>query len=88
MTASAFVQPPAAIARSICSASPRNARFTGIAEQSVARARAPDEVVRHVDGGQDPVQPRQHEVGEQQPERDREQRCPHQPTWKVSVKLR
>ncbi len=45
----------------------------GVAEQAVARTRAADEVVRHVDRGQDAVQSRQHQVGEHHPEEEEEE---------------
>jgi hypothetical protein len=40
----------------------------GVAEQAVARAGTTDEVVGDVQLRQDPVQPRQHEIGKQHPE--------------------
>jgi hypothetical protein len=48
----------------------------GVAEEPVARARAADEVVGHVDAGQDAVQPRQHQVRHDDPECDGEQQLP------------
>ena len=48
----------------------------GVAEEPVARARAPDEVVGHVDGGEDAVQSRQHQVGEQRPEQHEAEDAP------------
>ena len=48
----------------------------GVAEESVARPRATDEVVRNVDRREDAVQPREHEVGEQHPEGDRPEQRP------------
>lgn len=48
----------------------------GVAEQSVARASAADEVVRHVDRGEDAVEPRQHQVRQHEPEDDEERDPP------------
>ncbi|HZA04994.1 MAG TPA: hypothetical protein VE617_10535 [Propionibacteriaceae bacterium] len=47
-----------------------------IAEQTIAGPGTPDEVARHVDPGQDAVQSRQHQVGDDHPERDQQQRLP------------
>ncbi len=44
----------------------------GIPEQAVAGAGASDEVIGHVDAGQDGVEPGQNEVGEHRPEDERE----------------
>lgn len=44
----------------------------GIAQQPIARARSPDEIVGQVDLAQDPVQPGQDQVGEDRPEDDGE----------------
>jgi hypothetical protein len=51
-------------------------KIHGIAEQAVAGSGPADEVSRHVDPGEDAVQAGQHQVGDNDPERDQQQRLP------------
>ena len=61
------------------SSRPRTARLTGSAQQPVTGAGPADEVAGQVDAGQDPVQPRQHQVGEEDPEHQEQQGRPAGP---------